>query len=80
MAPFCLKLILVEGIVLRHIERKLGDLDKHREALEYYGRSRFVARDGAGYTSAPKAVSSSQLRDVNGADRNCDHNRSQLYC
>ena len=42
------QLILVEGIVLRHIGRKLGDLDKHREALEYYGRSRFVlemARD-----------------------------------
>jgi hypothetical protein len=35
-------LILIEGIVLRHFGKKLGDNDRRTEALEYYRRSRMV--------------------------------------
>jgi len=35
-------LILIEGIVLRHVGKKLGDTDRSREALEYYHSSRRV--------------------------------------
>ena len=36
------QLILVEGIVLRHIGRRLGDTDRGNEALQYYRSSRLV--------------------------------------
>jgi hypothetical protein len=36
------QLILIEGIVLRYIGRKLSGTDKNHEALEYYRRSRTV--------------------------------------
>jgi hypothetical protein len=36
------QLILIEGIVLRHIGRRMGDNDKGLEAIEYYQQSRVV--------------------------------------
>ena len=36
------QLLLVEGIVLRHIGRRMGGGDRHTEALEYYRQSRSV--------------------------------------
>jgi hypothetical protein len=36
------QLILIEGIVLRHIGRRMGDTDKGLEAIEYYRKSRLV--------------------------------------
>ncbi|MEZ5399216.1 MAG: hypothetical protein R2729_06065 [Bryobacteraceae bacterium] len=36
------QLILIEGIVLRHIGRRMGDSDRGDEAIEYYRRSRTV--------------------------------------
>jgi hypothetical protein len=36
------QLILIEGIVLRHIGRRMGDNDRGHEAIDYYRRSRTV--------------------------------------
>ena len=36
------QLILIEGIVLRHIGRRMGDSEKGLEAIEYYRQSRTV--------------------------------------
>lgn len=36
------QLILIEGIVLRHLGRRMGDNDKGLDAIEYYRQSRLV--------------------------------------